>query len=155
LEIPAPNYWHGTVTQTNVELNQENDDRKKTPLVYLYEVLKDRRSRNEELSPNRFVDIAIFFMEDANFKDWLTDDHYKNVIQAMDNLAEDFIIFVGTSKLTGFSEIENYDIIPHAKFGYYDANGHKKNLFDFNLSGVELRMTLPLNEEECKKCVTN
>jgi hypothetical protein len=54
--------------------------------------------------------------------------------------------------IIGDFEEEEYTIIPHAKAGFYDKLGHVKNLFSMELSGVELRISLPINKNGCLEC---
>jgi len=87
-------------------------------------------------------------LTEADFENWLTDDHYDKAINGMYENAESFIDTTEYSSIV--NEVEQYKIISHAKFGWHDKNGHVKNVFNMNLSGVELRLTLPiLREKEC------
>lgn len=148
--IGAPNYFHGTVKATTQELDLIKSNKNKVPMGYLFEVLREKRNRNPEDVIDRRADLIIFFLEDADYKRWLTDDYYSDAIIAMDNLAEDFIDTISDSSEIGCIERDDYMIIPHAKYGYIDKNGHTKNLFNMQLAGVELRVTLPIKSKECK-----
>lgn len=152
VEISAPNFFSGTVKAIESELSTIRDGRKKTTMVYLFQVLKETRSRNPASALDRTVQLRMFFMEDDAVKGLITDERYTNYINAMDNCAEDFIDLCESSPLIGPIEENDYTIIPHAKFGYYNENGHRKNLFSMPLSGIELMINVPLNKEACKTC---
>ena len=151
--IPKPNYFHGTVKATDSELNQIEDSRKITTLVYLFEVLQEVKTRNPEATIGRTVDLVMFFLEDDFVGGDLTEDRYIKYINAMNRLAEDFVDLLETSNIIGSIEEQNYVTIPHAKAGFYDRLGHVKNLFSKNnFSGVELRITLPILKGGCIEC---
>lgn len=151
LSVKSPNYFHGTVIAANSEMSKISNSDNIVPISYLYEVLKEKRSRNYKSVIDRESTIQMFFLEDANFEDWLTDDHYKNVIGAMDNLAESFVDLV--SERMYYGDPFDYNIFPHAKFGIVDKKGHIKNVFDRDLSGVELIIPIRLFKDcKCKEC---
>lgn len=150
--IAAPNFFSGTVKATESELSTIIDGRKKTTMIYLFQVLKEKRNRNPESVLDRKVQLRMFFVEDDARNGLLTDEKYTDYINAMDNCAEDFITRCEESVLIESFEDEDYDIIPHSELGYYDENGHKKNLFSMPLSGIELLIKLPFSKEACKTC---
>jgi hypothetical protein len=82
-------------------------------------------------------------MGPADFQNWNTDDHYSNAIIPMRNLCFAFIEEVNNSFM--FSDFTDYNLINHVKFGVFtDNKGHTNNFFNENLSGVEMRVTLPV-----------
>jgi hypothetical protein len=150
--IPPPFYFHGTLKATDSELSQITSGNQKTPMVYLFEVLQERRNRNPMIKLGRRVDLTLFFLEDDIYKGDLTEDRYEDYIDPMTNLAEDFVTLLIESPIIGDIEEDEYIIIPHAKAGFYDKLGHVKNLFSMELSGVELRISLPVNKNGCIDC---
>jgi len=150
--IPAPNYFHGTVKASDSQLTNITQGRKKTPMVYLYEVLKEVKTRNPEAVVFREVDIILFFLEDDLVKGDLTEDRYVKYISPMNTLAEDFVTLLEQSPIIASIEEDNYTTTPHAKAGYYDKLGHVKNIFSMELSGVELRIKLPIKRIGCEDC---
>ena len=151
--IPAPNYYHGTLKATDSELSTVKDDRLKTPMVYVFEVLQEKRNKNPQLSLGRSVDLIIFFLEDDEVGGQLTDDRYQDYIVPMTNSAEDLIDkFIESPLIAQSVEDDEYIIIPHTKAGFYDREGHVKNIFSMPLSGVEMRVTLPIEKEGCLEC---
>lgn len=143
VEISAPKFHHGTIKAVSSELNKLSS-RDYLPMIYLYEILQENRNRDNENPISREPELSIFFLEEANFKNWLTEDHYTEVIKPMDNLAERFIDLIQNDSFFGSIEEQDYTITPHAKFGWSDRNGHLRNMFDINLSGVELKIKIPI-----------
>ena len=151
LNIKAPNYFHGTVIATGNEIQSIKDSENVVPIAYLYEVLKEKRSRDYKSIVERESTVQMFFLEDANFEDWLTDDHYRMIIGAMDSLAEGFVTLVEENMYYG--DAFDYEVIPHAKFGRYNKEGHITNVFNRELSGVELRIPIRIFKDcSCKEC---
>lgn len=149
--IYPPYYFHGTVIQTNLELEQISNSSLKTPMIYLLEVLEDTFF-NRDAQNERESDLRLFFLTQANFVDWKTQDTYTNAITPMREMAYQFIDTLNKSKKIGiFAE---YRLVNHTKFGVYVTDkGYEQRIFDDNLAGVELRINLPiLQENDCKVC---
>ena len=151
ITIPAPNYLHGTIKATSDELTQIKQSSKRSQLVYLYEVLQEKRNRNPTINVGRRVDVIMFFLTAAKGGAELTSEKYDNYIDPMTNLAEDFVTKLEESSIVGDIEDEEYTIIPHTIAGFYDRLGHVKNLFNEEYSGVEFRISLPINKG-CESC---
>jgi len=144
IEISAPKYFHGTRPATNEELAEIVNVSDKLPFVYLFEVISESFSNDEEERIERESTMRLFFLGGANFDDWYTDDHYKYAIIPMRNLVFKFIDSVNSDMAT-FADFDNYTLINHAKFGVFtDNNGHTNRFFNEDLSGVEMRVTLPV-----------
>ncbi len=152
IKILSPTYIHGTVKAATSELTQISDNRTRFQIVYLYEVLQETRNRNPSTTLDRQVELIMFFLTSAKMGGELTQTKYKEYIDPMDNLAEDFIDVLEGSEIVGSIEDINYTIIPHSIAGFYDRIGHVKNLFNDDYSGVELRISLPLLKEGCIDC---
>ena len=142
-EVYPPIYFHGKAIDTNAELDMFDDKDDITPLTYLTEIYTDRFYPNDE-SVERTVDIRMFFLTTANYEDWLTNDHYSNVIKPMRNLTYNFINVLEKSKIIG-KFASYYDLTNHAKFGIFLLRkGAAKRIFDDNYSGVEFSIRLPI-----------
>lgn len=142
LTIYDPYYFSGTVIQTNLELEQIKDSSLKTPMIYLLEVLEDSFNNRDELN-ERESDLRLFFLTQANFEAWKTQDTYTNAIEPMRSLAYSFIDTLNKSKIIGtFAE---YRLTNHTKFGVYTTDkGYTERIWNDDLAGVEMRITLPV-----------
>lgn len=144
IEITAPKYFHGTRPAINEELDEIESDMDKIPMVYLFEVISENFSNDSENRIERESTLRLFFLGGANFQDWYTDEHYKYAIVPMRNLVFEFIDAVNADSCT-FADFDNYTLINHAKFGVFtDNNGHTNRFFNEDLSGVEMRVSLPI-----------
>jgi len=146
IDISAPSFFFGTTMAVNQELSRITETSDKLPLVYLFEVFEetftnDSNSRNDRTSPLR-----MFFLGPADFTNWKTADHHENAIKPMRNLAYDFIDYV-TARSKEFGDVNEFRPKDHVKFGVFtDNKGHTNSLFNEKLSGVELRVNLPIRK---------
>jgi len=150
--IPKPFYFHGTAIKTNIELSKI-DTFNKFPMVYLLEVLQDRFFARDEVN-ERETDLRLFFLAPSKFGEWTTDDHYKGAILPMRNLAYQFIKVLNDSKL--INNFAEYTLINRVNFGVYVTDkGNESRIFNDDLSGVEMRITLPIKRNlNCNNCLT-
>lgn len=137
-------YFHGTPMATGNELSKINESSEKTPMAYLLEIVTDIKDNDPESLIDRNSDVSLFFLDEANFGDWDTDQHYSNAIVPMMNYAELFVKYLDST--SGIGKIDSYQLTYHAKFGLNirTNSGHIQNLFPEKLSGVQLRVTLPI-----------
>jgi len=149
LDVYDPYYFHGTVIQTNLELEQISNSSLKTPMIYLLEVLEDT-FYNDDNALEREADLRLFFLTQANFVDWKTQDTYNNAIEPMRSLCYSFIDTLNASKI--ISNFAQFRVINYTKFGVYMTDkGYEKRVFNDNLAGVELRISLPIKRvNNCK-----
>jgi hypothetical protein len=148
--VPKPFYFHGTAIKTNLELSQI-DTFNKFPMVYLLEVLTDT-IQNDDSSLDREADLRLFFLAPSNFQDWKTDDHYTGAILPMRSLAYNFIDIL--NKSTKIARFDSYTLTNRVNFGVYVTDrGNTERIFNDNMSGVEMRITLPIKKDlTCNGC---
>jgi len=139
-----PFFFHGTPIATGNELSLILESGSKLPMVYLLEIITDTLDRNPESSIERTTQVNLFFLDEANFGDWDTDEHYSQAVIPMMNYAEAFLDYLDNAPLVGV--IDTAPMTYHAKFGLEirTNSGHVKNLFPEELSGVQVTITLPL-----------
>lgn len=145
-----PAYVHGTPVKVNVELGTLKNS-EKTPLIYLYEVIRDRVIKNQDSPVDREPELALFYLDNSDPK-WLTETHYTEVIDRMRSLAEYLEVKMDSYRLFISETIPYIDYFSHADFGRFVADkGHTNTIFDENFSGVEQRLTLPIKHSaECR-----
>lgn len=148
LYISDPYWITGTKLATNSEWSKaEKNLMKKTPLIWLLEVIRLRRYGRDSVVEFE-SDVRMFFLDETNVAQYYTADHRENVVYPMERLVEEFIKVIESDR--NFQTIENYDLITFSRFGVERENGMFQNILDANLSGVELRMTLVKYKENCK-----
>jgi len=141
INCPPPTYLHGTPSSTNDEFSQiEVRMGAKTPLIWLYENYREKKygkgsSLEREISPR------IFFLDQANSPKWTTEEHHRQAVQPMANLADLLAETIGKDRR--FKSIENIEIVPRPRFGVFvDDRGNDRKILDSDLSGVEMQPTL-------------
>lgn len=147
--LPVPYFFHGTIKQTNMELSQELDMAKKTPMVYLLRPISEPTDAMDLNDPliEREPNLTLFFLTEADFKNWTTDDFDHEAVEPMWYMANAFIEACKAD--SGIDKIGTYEISDKIKFANYNLNGADKILFKDNLSGKELNITLPIRSSCC------
>lgn len=146
--LNEPFWITGTKLATNSEWTKaEKNLMKKTPLIWLLEVIRLRRYGRDSVIEFE-SDLRLFFLDETNVSQYYTADHRENVVYPMERLCDEFIKVVEANR--NYQTIENYDIITFSRFGVERDNGMFQNVLDANLSGVELRVTLTKYKENCK-----
>lgn len=141
-EIDLPFKFRGTIIATSEELNNINLSWNKFPMIYLHEIVRERFNDNEEETIERESECDLYFLVDSNNQDWLTKDHYSYAIRPMRSLLFEFISALNNSKTVG--AVDTYEVFDHAKFGvYFSDKGHTKKIFNDDLSGTQLKITIP------------
>jgi len=150
--IPTPFYFDGTPTATNVLLGSISNSADKTPMIYLFQTLLERRIKRPGSSIDYEATVKLFFL-DNSLLEWTTSAHYDNVIDRMRSVLDFFeekIFDIGNAVFES-DLIEEVDIIDYPNFGQFTKDqGFKNSIFDNNFSGVEMRIKLPvLKNVEC------
>lgn len=143
-----PFYFHGTPIATGNELTTIQLSVDKLPMVYLLEVITDSFPLDKSSAIERTTTVRLFFLDEANFSDWDTDNHYALNIVPQANYAVAFKDYLlNDSKSVGLLE-GDFDLVYHAKFGLSATiNGKTTNLFSEQLSGVEVVVTIPIRKD--------
>jgi hypothetical protein len=151
--LDALKYYHGTVIATKQELKKKELSSDKFPMAYLLEVLKDDFKNKDDSRIDRVSPLRLFFLSETDENNWTTEEHYEFSIKPMRNLVYRFISHLNGSSTIG--EFDDWSAENHAKFGVYISSkgGHTQRVFDDKLSGVELRINLPiLKSRVCNPC---
>lgn len=149
--LNKPTFIHGTVPASNIEISQDCID---MPIIYLYEIFENNKQSLESNLDTIAFNLRLFFLSDYD-DEWLTTDHYNNVIYQMQNL---MFLFVENLKKDSYIDddyiLRNaYKYYNRSKLGSFKGNkGNEKGLFDRKLSGVELVINLPIKKVNNCKC---
>jgi len=147
--IPKPIWFIGSPLSVNKKIDEIPTQEYKVPMVWLYEVIRERRMQSPDSTLEREADIRLFFLDEADFSTWETStnqtDYYTKVIDGMDRFAE--YMKENMYNNANFGLFTEYQITAFAKFGVYtNDKGVTSSVFNEQLSGVELSMTLPINK---------
>jgi len=147
--LAAPFFFYNTFYDANQELLKKKSTNDKLPFIYLH--LNVPEAYASEMDLIDFTsDCAIYFMVDANPKNWLTPDHYANAIKPMKSLVRQFIISLSNYAKTNASYNLTYTQNDYVNFGQKNEYGIDAKIFTDNMSGVELLIQIPFNK--CLVC---
>lgn len=155
-KILPPFFFNGTPMQVQNVLANIRSWKNKLPLVYLLEIIKEERFDSRINKIDRIAELRLFFLMSSNFEDWDVSQHYSLAIQPMDNFLGDFIANLRNNNSIG--EFDRYETINRANFGVYISKPSKRSgkyednitkLIDENVSGVELKIDLPIKKDAC------
>jgi hypothetical protein len=149
LIAPTPYFLQGKwISANNEYLAMSQDTRKKTPLIWLVRGYEERH--NGLMSSVKMeVEPLIFFLDSADFNNWLNEDHDKEAINPMYNLAKLFVDTVENKKC--IKTLDSWKIQDEPRFGVKITTdkGNSKRILSDDLSGVGLR--IPLKIYDCLK----
>ena len=142
--IEGPKYFHGTRIAINNELSKITQGSDKLPMVFVWEVIREIFNNDRMLSLERTSDLRIFFLGQRALGVDKTDTLYQDAVVPMWNLSHEFIKLI--SDHCAIEKFDNYTLINFAKFGVESTNGASDSFFNEELSGVELRIDLPIRK---------
>jgi len=148
IELAMP-YW---LTGTKISANREwtiadNDLLKKTPIVWLLELIK-YKAYGRESTLDWESELRLFVLDETNVTDFYVADHREQVVLPMENLVDEIIKVINNDRK--FVRVDTYDVYSFSRFGVEKDQGMFQNILDANLSGVELRIVLKKYKENCK-----
>ena len=145
---PVPFFISGTRKATNLEWTKADINvMKKTPIIWLLETIEEEhfgRGDTREFE----AQLRLFFLDETNIKDYVTEDHRHEVVVPMQKLVSQFVQTINDNR--SFKPIESFKMKTFSRFGVEQEDGMFKNILDANLSGVELNITLTKFKENCK-----
>lgn len=150
LVLADPQYWHGTIRQTNTERVGIAIMSEKTPLVYAPELIIEDYSNDKKSNTWVDIDLTLFFLDESDFT-YYTAEFYSRVIKPMRNLCQ--ITLSRLEETIGVKEITGVKVKNYTRFATFDKKtGHDKSLFSENLSGCEARFSLKIDTSLIKCC---
>lgn len=134
-------FLNGTPLKAAGEM-QRVDLEKKYPMVYIAEVIRERFQPKMD-ALDRTADIRMFLIDQANWREWSTEQHYDITLSRLNNLAGVIMKAYRNEIGTFYAEETEFELINHVNFGtYQDGKGHTKMIFSDETSAVELNYDL-------------
>lgn len=142
-EAYAFKYYHGTITQTNNELGRVTNVSDKTPMIYLLERFSEEFNGDTLLAHERTADVRLFFLTQANYEDWVTNDYYEQSLRATRNLLDLFLHTLSSDPK--FLRQFAYKTTSNTRFGFESSEkGYVVNYFGDNLAGIECQFSFKI-----------
>ena len=146
-DIDSPRFLHGTPKKVNGEMINENT--KDYPFIWLLEFMDSDYDDNFNSAITVVLDLNLFFLTDVYQSNWNIDTHTREATDPMSNEI-DFFIRTIQKRRDLFGEIEAHVVTNHVNFGEYIVNkGYDKKILSDNLSGSQLKMSLPYVVDVC------
>ena len=141
--LPKPTYFHGTEKMIRQEVNSIKDKTTIVPMIWLKEIYRDDQVFDAESAIDRETDLMLIFVDSADTENWLTDDHYTNVIYPIDKMVDLFIEKLGQNRF--FTETFNFE---RTNLVNLSTEGlQRSSIFDFNLSGKMIRLFAQIRKD--------
>lgn len=141
------NYYHGSPLAISNTLAKIKLGESKYPCVVLFDEFEESIEPDPLSLFERSATLSLFFMNICK-KEWTIEEHIANAVSAMNIVVDLFREAIDTSKY--FGRIESMIKINRTSWGLYLQNENgKKPVFPDLLSGVELRVTLPVKKAFC------
>ena len=156
--LGAPFFIHGTIITAKKELNKITEWEDKYPMIYLYEVYKERIVVDKTKSTGRESRVRLFFMDQTDPVNYTNNEQYVNVVRPVGSLVDSFFSVIENSKGKIGKLTDDPDLTPWVNFGKFETDkGVTKELFSDHISGYELSITLPIKRDylemlDCKSC---
>jgi hypothetical protein len=148
-KIPLPFFIDGTQMSVNSELGikAQYDLTKVTPLFWLHENI------NESVYPKnsafeRESTIEVFLLDKIIYHEG-NDDNRKRGVKPMLSLADATVSAVDKNKAM-FNREVNAEMRTISRFGKETERGIESYILDADLGGVKLKLTIDVNEKDCK-----
>lgn len=156
-DLYPPVFYHGTISVAESELNAKVNGGllsiDKMPMIWLLEPVDETNDPDRGNSIARKSKCVLMFLTDANFKQWVQDDHYEQAIKPMRKLFKALYDAVKRSGTINHDLIEPYETVDLPRFGRYTGyTGAQKAIFaQYEMSGTKVTITLPFirSEETC------
>ena len=153
ITLDLPNYFHGSALLT---LQSMLDKKSVMPFIWLRNVVNETKTVSEDNPVDREIQCSLYFMANSNFAKWSDSEHHDYCITPMHNLVDSFYEACKVSKLVNANMITKSDETDHTNFGVFTENGSIKQMFNHEMSGVHVKITLPfLRVTECLKQLIN
>lgn len=150
--LQKPYFFVGTPMATNSEWKKfSSNEFNKVPFIWMVEPTPERPDYTGA-SIERESDIRIVFLDSNNIKDWITTQTHDFKLQSLYNMYTEFARVVRTSTAFDWDRLTGATVRNLTKFGTETADGFEKNIIDANLTGVECRITLPIQKKYGCEC---
>lgn len=153
IQIYAPIFTHGTITQTVKEITDQPTTDTWLPMIFLHDITQERFTTDPMSPVNRTPTCDIYVMtergSDGEGINDLTSDITSYCINPMRNLLFDIVSAIQNHKTVNEADAYNFDVEDWAKWGVYiSPKGTSKNYFTENLSGTHLKYDIPFMDKD-------
>lgn len=150
--LQKPYFFVGTPMATNAEWKKASSNEfLKTPFIWMVEPTPERFDYSGA-SIERESDIRLEFLDSNNVTDWITKQTHDFKLQSLYNMYEEFVNAIEANPIFQTDLFVAATVRNLTKFGTESASGFESNIIDANLTGLDVRMTLPIIKLYGCKC---
>lgn len=143
-------YQSGTLRDADKERGAKvRLNKQESPFIWNREPYQMDENWDDEDPIQSSPNLTWYLLDECNTKDWLVKDHHNEVINPMHNLFSNRIKKLINGSWNYFQEIEDLTITGRVYLGTQDSRGNFERLFEENLSGIEINLTLPILQQPC------
>ena len=150
--LQKPYFFVGTPMATNAEWKKFSaNEFSKVPFIWMVEPTSERF----DYTPNsleRESDVRVEFLDSNNIKDWITTETHDFKLQSLYNMYEEFVKAIRKNQLFDSDSLTGAAVRNLTKFGTETASGFESNIIDANLTGLDVRITLPIRKSNTCNC---
>lgn len=144
---PSFTFFYGTPIQIQAEMDRIYDKETMYPFIAFMEVMNTNYDHSIGSNLSRDIPIFTFFMDGCDWKNWTTAQHQSQCIKPMGQACNEWVEFLRNHK-----DVSRVRLISSTRTDHMGAslnvttNGHTTKLFNQQVSGVELRMLIPIKK---------
>ena len=106
--------------------------------------------QSEDSSLERISEIRMVLLDSNNSVNWLTKDVHNQRLFSIYNYFDSFKLAIENNGL--FGKVDSFKIRNFTRFGNETQNGFDQNIIDADLTGIEVKFSLPIYKENKCKC---
>lgn len=151
-DIQLPKFFYGTIRSAATELNEINLGWSKLPMIYLHDPVEETPG-NDLSIVDRESDVDLYFMAQNNIERWTNEQHEDLAVVPMRNMVDKFMECLRSGKFA-LDPNEGYGerIYNRVRWGEEEKSGYNNQIFRENVSGVQLRITIPFLKSFACNC---
>lgn len=148
-QLPDPLFVRGKTAKAAQEQGHPKDEVEKTPFIWVYEPLKEKTITDRKIPWGRQSNPRMFFMNEADSKNWSTDQQVLNVGEPMRQMVELFFALIEKNK-NKYKQVLDYEPFFRANWGKVIADkGSDKRFFNEDLTGYEVSFDFTMSKTVC------
>ncbi|MFA5234190.1 MAG: hypothetical protein WC390_07305 [Sulfurimonas sp.] len=137
----APYFYYGTVQYISNSLDKITDYQNKFPVIVLFETMPADVNDNNTSTIERTIDCEMYFMDESDYVNFTSDEYYTQVINPIQLYVDSFIEALKVHAQIG--ELDRHNETPYSVWNMIRLSTGK-NVFNANLSGIGLRINIPI-----------
>ena len=152
--LQKPYFFVGTPMATNAEWKKaaKGNVFSVVPFIWMVEPTPERLDNDPKSLIERESDIRLEFLDSNDVTNWITTQTHAFKLQSLYNMYTEFVKVIKSNPLFNRNNLSDSTVRNLTKFGNEIDRGFDKNIIDANLTGLDVRITLPINKTNDCEC---